>query len=104
MSFVDKPLKCYDCGADFVFTASEQSFFAEKGYSNSPKRCQACRAARKAQNSNSSGYGQPRRQMYPATCSGCGKATELPFEPRNGRPVYCRECYSGRSKLGSSRY
>jgi CxxC-x17-CxxC domain-containing protein len=31
--------------------------------------------------------------MYPATCAQCGQATELPFEPRNGRPVYCRDCY-----------
>jgi CxxC-x17-CxxC domain-containing protein len=94
MSFVDKSLKCSECGADFTFTATEQDFFAEKGYTNEPKRCQTCRAARKAQNGNSSGYSTPRRQMYPATCSSCGKSTELPFEPRDGRPVYCRECYS----------
>ena len=94
MSFVDKTLKCSECGADFTFTATEQSFFAEKGYTNEPKRCPMCRAARKAQNGNSSGYRQPRRQMYPATCSDCGKPTELPFEPRDGRPVYCQQCYS----------
>jgi CxxC-x17-CxxC domain-containing protein len=41
--------------------------------------------------------------MFPATCSECGKATELPFEPRDGRPVYCRECYS-RVKPSPSRY
>jgi CxxC-x17-CxxC domain-containing protein len=103
MSFVDKSLKCSDCGADFTFTSSEQDFFAEKGYTNDPKRCQLCRATRKAQNNNSSGYSQPRRQMYPATCSECGKSTELPFEPRDGRPVYCRECYS-RVKPSPSRY
>ena len=103
MSFVDKSLKCSDCGADFTFTATEQDFFAEKGYTNEPKRCPVCRSARKAQNGTSSGFGGSRRQMYPATCSQCGKATELPFEPRNGRPVYCRECFS-KVKPSSSRY
>lgn len=103
MSFADRSLKCSDCGSDFIFTASEQEFFAGKGYTNDPKRCQLCRATRKARNSNSSGYAQPRRQMYPATCAQCGQATELPFEPRNGRPVYCRECY-GKVKPSTSRY
>ncbi len=106
VSFVDRPLKCSDCGADFIFTVTEQEFFAGKGYNNDPKRCQLCRATRKARNSNSSsssGYAQPRRQMYPATCAQCGQATELPFEPRNGRPVYCRECYN-RVKPSTARY
>ena len=95
MSFVDKPLKCSDCGADFTFTISEQEFFAEKGYTNEPKRCQLCRATRKAQSNNSSGYSQPRRQMYPATCSECGKATELPFEPRDADPCIAESATAG---------
>lgn len=39
-----------------------------------------------------SGYGGP-RQLFPATCASCGAATEVPFPPRGGRPVYCRECF-----------
>ena len=46
--FEDKTLKCVECGNDFVFSASEQEFYAEKGFTNEPKRCSACRAARKA--------------------------------------------------------
>ncbi len=42
----DKTLACRDCGAEFVFTAGEQEFFAQKGFSD-PTRCPACRAARK---------------------------------------------------------
>ncbi|MQY72142.1 MAG: zinc-binding protein, partial [Dehalococcoidia bacterium] len=30
---------------------------------------------------------------FPATCAECGKETEVPFEPRTGRPVYCSDCY-----------
>ncbi|MDP8012951.1 MAG: DNA-directed RNA polymerase [Nanoarchaeota archaeon] len=33
------------------------------------------------------------RQMYKAICSDCGKETEVPFKPVEGRPVYCRDCY-----------
>jgi CxxC-x17-CxxC domain-containing protein len=34
--------------------------------------------------------------MYPATCSNCGRSTEVPFLPRNEKPVYCRECFQER--------
>ena len=96
MSFVDKSIQCSDCGSDFTFSASEQELFAQRGYTNDPKRCQSCRAIRKAQGngSGSSSYGASSRQMFPAVCAECGKQTELPFEPRDGRPVYCRDCYS----------
>ncbi|TET40078.1 MAG: zinc-binding protein [Dehalococcoidia bacterium] len=95
MSFVDKSLQCSDCGTSFTFSAEEQEFFASKGYTNEPKRCLSCREARKAERygSGSGGY-RPRRQMFPAVCAECGKETEVPFEPREGRPVYCSDCYS----------
>jgi CxxC-x17-CxxC domain-containing protein len=37
-------------------------------------------------------FGGP-REMHKATCSACGKETEVPFKPIEGRPVYCRDCY-----------
>lgn len=40
--------------------------------------------------------GEGRRKMWPATCSGCGKECEVPFEPTVGREVYCRECFAKR--------
>ena len=46
--FQDKTLKCKECGADFVFTAGEQEFYAERGFQNEPQRCKTCRDARKA--------------------------------------------------------
>jgi hypothetical protein len=42
----DKILKCIQCGAEFIFTAGEQNFFAERDLVP-PKRCQECRAKRK---------------------------------------------------------
>ena len=93
MGYTDKTLQCSDCGADFTFTAEEQEFFASKGYTNEPKRCLPCRQARKSERYGSNSYRQP-RQMFPAVCAECGKDTEVPFEPREGRPVYCSDCYN----------
>lgn len=94
MSFQDKSLQCSDCGNTFTFSAEEQEFFQSKGYTNEPKRCPECRQARKAERYGSSSYGSGApRQMFPATCAECGKSTEVPFEPRGDRPVYCSDCY-----------
>ena len=86
MAFQDQTLKCRDCGQDFVWTASEQDFYAQKGFQNAPQRCPACRQTKKQQMRGT-------RQMYTATCAACGKQCEVPFEPRGDRPVYCNECY-----------
>jgi len=43
------------------------------------------------------GFGEP-RQMFKAVCADCGKETEVPFKPTEGRPVYCRECYQKHRK------
>jgi len=51
----DKILTCSDCGQQFTFTASEQEFFAKKGFTD-PSRCPNCRAARKAARSGGSDY------------------------------------------------
>ena len=113
MSFADKTLTCVDCGAEFTFTASEQEFHASRGFTNEPKRCPDCRRARKASRGDAGGgygggggysggggsYGgggggySSDRQMYPATCANCGKETQVPFQPRGTRPVYCRDCF-----------
>jgi CxxC-x17-CxxC domain-containing protein len=92
MSYEEKTLECQDCGVSFAFTVEEQEFFAQRGYTNEPKRCPDCRAARKQQRGG--GYGYREREMFPAVCAQCGKDTQVPFQPRNDRPVYCSECYS----------
>ena len=101
MSFKDKTLECSDCGNEFTFSTDEQEAFQSRGYTNDPKRCTECRDARKASRyengGNSYGNGSygftPRRQLFPAVCSDCGKETSVPFEPSQGRPVYCSDCY-----------
>ncbi|MGB9706872.1 MAG: zinc-ribbon domain containing protein [Microgenomates group bacterium] len=86
MPFYDKTIKCRDCGADFVWTASEQEFYQQKGFDNPPARCPKCRQAKKQQRFGS-------RQMYDVVCAKCGKPTQVPFQPRGDRPVYCQECF-----------
>jgi len=93
MSYVDKTLTCSDCGLEFTFDAGEQEFFASKGFVNEPGRCPECRSARKQQRYGNGGGYRP-RQMHAAVCATCGKDCEVPFEPRNGRPVYCSDCYT----------
>ena len=37
--YEDKTLVCKECGNQFVFTAGEQEFYAERGFQNEPQRC-----------------------------------------------------------------
>ncbi len=88
--YEDKTLVCRDCGAEFVFTAGEQEFYAEKGFQNEPTRCKDCRIARKnARNNNST-----QRESYETTCAACGAPTTVPFIPKSDRPIYCSACFA----------
>lgn len=107
----DQTLTCTDCGASFTFTESEQEFYQSKGFST-PGRCPSCRAARKAARNSGGGYGGSsyggggyggERQMYPAVCAQCGKQTEVPFQPRGDRPVYCSDCFRSQGGGGGGR-
>ena len=117
--YEDKTIVCADCGQEFTFTASEQAFYAEKGFTDAPKRCKPCRQSRKAQRNaqtygddsygggggsySSGGYGgggggydRPPRQLYDAVCADCGKTAQVPFQPTGSRPVYCNDCFRAR--------
>lgn len=86
--YEDKSLVCKDCGAEFTFTAGEQEFYAEKGFQNEPTRCKDCRMARKNTRSNGP------REMHAAICAECGAETQVPFLPKEDRPVYCSDCFA----------
>ena len=94
-TFNDKTLACVDCGQDFIFSKNEQAFYAERGFTNEPKRCKNCRDKRKMARDGGGG-GSRERQMVSVTCDSCGVATEVPFTPVSGKPVYCRDCYNQR--------
>ncbi len=85
--YEDKTLVCKECGQEFVFTAGEQEFYAERGFQNEPQRCKACRDARKQ-------AARGPREYFTATCAACGGEARVPFEPKSDRPVYCSECFA----------
>ena len=85
--YEDKTLVCKECGNEFVFTAGEQEFYAERGFQNEPQRCKACRDARK---NNTRGP----REFFTATCARCGGEAKVPFQPKTDRPVFCSECFA----------
>ena len=99
MSYEDRTLTCMECGQSFTFSADDQAYHAEKGYTNEPKRCPNCRQARRSQRSSDGfggGYDRGPREMHSVVCAECGKDTTVPFRPRGDRPVYCSDCYSRR--------
>ncbi|HHW44720.1 MAG: zinc-ribbon domain containing protein [Thermoanaerobacteraceae bacterium] len=96
MSYEDKVLTCRDCGAEFIFSAGEQAFYAEKGLTNEPTRCRDCRRQRKQQRN---GFQGAERQMYDAFCSACGAPTQVPFKPTGRKPIYCRECMASNRRM-----
>ncbi|MBA4182046.1 MAG: hypothetical protein C0506_15760 [Anaerolinea sp.] len=101
MSFADKILTCSDCGAAFTFTAGEQEFHQSKGFSNEPRRCPDCRAARRgSEGGGGARMGGGSREMFSATCGSCGKEAKVPFEPRGDRPVYCNDCFQSQPRTG----
>jgi CxxC-x17-CxxC domain-containing protein len=107
----DRTLTCRDCGKEFVFTAGEQEFYQQRGFSE-PQRCQDCRAARKTQRGNDSyssgggggggyssggyssggggGYSSPRSGGYSDGNGGGGGGYSS--SPRQLYPAVCSEC------------
>ena len=70
--YQDKTLVCRDCGQEFVF--------------NDPVRCRECRAAKI--------NAHREKVSYRTVCAKCGAETEVPFIPKNDKPVYCSECFA----------
>ena len=84
MEFQDRILRCVDCGEEFVWTAGEQQFFADKNFKNEPKRCKACKNKRASRP-----LGGPvarERVETLTTCSACGKETTVPLQTDTRAP------------------
>lgn len=84
----NRQINCIVCGTEFTFTVEEQEFFQSKGFQE-PRKCKPCRQAAKAQKQ---GF-RPQKQLFDTVCSACGITTQVPFQPKGDRPVYCRDCY-----------
>ncbi len=85
----DKQLECAKCGKAFLFSAKEAQSFLDKGLTNEPKKCAACRAAERSKKEN--------KVRHSVTCAACETAFEVPFAPAAAadgtpaRPLYCIE-------------
>jgi len=111
MSFQDRSLTCVECNQSFTFSADDQQYHREKGYTNEPKRCPSCRQNRRSSSYSGSSYGSSygsgygsQREMHDAVCAQCGKNTQVPFRPSGDRPVYCSDCFSKQPAQSSRRY
>jgi CxxC-x17-CxxC domain-containing protein len=107
VSYVDRTLTCVDCGVQFIHSAADQEFYAQKGFTSDPHRCPTCRASRRAARESSDSdnrvVGGPRgyerggervvREYFAVVCSRCGNRAQVPFQPRADKPVYCSDCY-----------
>lgn len=87
MAYQDKTLTCKDCGKEFIWTAGEQEFYAQKGFTNPPARCKEDRIKFKQQRRDN-------QQKYDITCANCGKADQVPFQPRDPSSVLCADCFA----------
>ena len=85
--FEDKTIVCEECGTDFIWDASEQSYFAKKGFKQVPKRCRACRAKRQKEKE------EEKAKEKEITCVKCGKKGISTFEVGPDEETICFDCY-----------
>jgi CxxC-x17-CxxC domain-containing protein len=105
VTYIDRSLTCVDCGVEFVHSAADQEYYAQKGFTSEPKRCTSCRAYRRSSRDSGADEhnpGGPRgyeraeggaREYFVAVCTSCGNQAQVPFKPRMDKPVYCSDCF-----------
>ena len=82
----DVEIPCVQCKETFLFTEKEQENFYQRNMM-SPQRCQKCRAKKTTANGDAT-------QKFEIVCDHCGKHDHVPFQPKVGRAVLCRECHN----------
>lgn len=125
MSLEDKMIVCSDCNGEFVHSVADQERYAQRGFTNDPKRCPPCREKKRRTGGNEGrgggggggggnfrgGYGGGgggggarggTKELFSATCAECGQETQVPFQPKGNRPVYCRNCFQARRARGEA--
>lgn len=98
----DQTVECRECGKEFAWTVADQEEASSRGHHHTPSRCAECRTARRQRRGDAAhapshdgpgGMGRQRREMHSAICAECGAQAQVPFVPRNDRPVYCSNCF-----------
>ena len=89
----DVEIPCVQCKEIFVFSEKEQENFYQRNMMT-PQRCQKCRTKKAAARSN-----EGTKKRFEIVCDHCGKHDSVPFQPKVGRSVLCKECFeAGRSR------
>ena len=81
----DVEIPCVQCKDIFVFTEKEQEDFYRRNMMT-PQRCNKCRSKKAAARSDSG-------TRFEIICDNCGKHDQVPFQPKVGRPVLCKDCF-----------
>ncbi len=76
---------CVQCKDNFVFTEKEQETFYQRNMT-APQRCLKCRSKKAALGDNA-----PKR--FEIVCDNCGRHDQVPFQPKVGRAVLCKDCF-----------
>ena len=92
----DKPVYCNEC---FQKHKPQQ----RGGGSRYGGRSNYGRRPSYGRNDRGSRYGRGSRgdgpqEMFSATCGDCGNDCQIPFKPKDGRPVYCNECFQNHKR------
>ena len=88
----DVEIPCVQCKEIFLFTEKEQETFYQRNMMP-PQRCPKCRSKKAAMSENAT-------TRYEIVCDNCGRHDSVPFQPKVGRSVMCKECYqANRSKV-----
>lgn len=92
----DVEIPCVQCRESFVFTEKEQELFYQRNMPQ-PQRCQKCRSKKAA---NSAGGAANAAGRFQIVCDNCGKHDHVPFQPKTGRSILCKDCHqANRSKV-----
>jgi CxxC-x17-CxxC domain-containing protein len=81
----DVEIPCVQCKEIFIFSEKEQETYYQRNMA-SPQRCQKCRSKKAVNGSDASG-------KFEIVCDHCGRHDRVPFQPKTGRTVLCRDCY-----------
>ncbi len=81
----DVDITCVQCKEIFNFAQKEQEQFYQRNMMT-PQRCPKCRSKKGA-----SGQNAPNR--FEIVCDNCGKHDQVPFQPKIGRSVLCKDCF-----------
>ena len=82
----DIEIPCIQCKENFLFTEKEQETFYQRNMMP-PQRCTKCRPKKTtASSGDNSG-------KFAIVCDHCGKHDHVPFQPKVGRSVLCKECH-----------